>query len=52
MKEGMYYDEHWMLYVSDKSLKSNPEINIRLHANYNLNINLEEKKSNLNVHLI
>ena len=31
-KEGICYDEHWVLYVSDESLNSNPETNIALYV--------------------
>ena len=30
LKEGTCYDEHWVIYVSNESLKSTPEKNIRL----------------------
>jgi len=32
-KEGTC-DEHWVLYISDKSLDSTPETNTALHVNY------------------
>ena len=32
VKEGTY-DEHWVLCVSDESLKSTPETNIAQHVN-------------------
>ena len=34
IKEGTSWDEHWVLYVSDESLNSTPEIIITLYANY------------------
>ena len=33
IKEGIYWDEHWVLYVSDGSLNSTPESNITLYVN-------------------
>ena len=33
IKEGIYGDEHWVLYVSDESINSTPEINITLYVN-------------------
>ena len=33
IKEGMSYDEHWVLYVSDESLNSTPKTNITLYVN-------------------
>ena len=33
IKEGTYSDEHWVLYVSDKSLNSTPETIIILYVN-------------------
>ena len=33
IKEGTCWDEHWVLYVSDESLKSIPEIIIILYVN-------------------
>ena len=35
IKEGICWDEHWMLHVSDESLNFIPETNITLHFNYN-----------------
>ena len=32
-KEGICWDEHWVLYVSDESLSSTPETIITLYAN-------------------
>ena len=32
-QEGTYYDDHWMLYVSDDSLNSTPETNIAMYVN-------------------
>ena len=31
--QGTCYDEHWVLYVSDKSVKSIPLTSIALYAN-------------------
>ena len=33
IKEGTYYDEHWVLYVSDESLSSTPETTATLYVN-------------------
>ena len=33
IKEDICWDEHWVLYVGDKSLDSTPKIIIALHAN-------------------
>ena len=33
IKEGTGCDEHWVLYVSDESLNSTPEMNIVLYVN-------------------
>ena len=33
IKEGICYDEHWVLYVSDESLNSTPETIITLYVN-------------------
>ena len=33
IKEGTCCDEHWMLYISDESLNSNPETNTTLYVN-------------------
>ena len=33
IKEGICWDEHWVLYISDKSLRSNPEVNIIVYVN-------------------
>ena len=33
IKEGTCWDKHWLLYVSDESLNSIPEIIITLYAN-------------------
>ena len=43
IKEGTW-DEHWVLYVSDKSLNSTPETNIALYANQSLNKTLRQTK--------
>ena len=43
IKEGTC-DEHWVLYVSDESPNSTPEINIALYVDQNLNKNLKKKK--------
>ena len=32
IKEDIY-DEHWVLYISDESLNSTPETNIKLYVN-------------------
>ena len=43
IKERTYYDEHWVLYVSDESLNSTPETNITLMlTNQILNKNLKK----------
>lgn len=34
IKEGICYDEHWVLYVNDESMNSTPETNIALYVNY------------------
>ena len=34
IKEGTCDDEHWVLYVSDKSLNSAPETNTALYVNW------------------
>ena len=34
IKEGTCCDEHWVLYISDKSLNSTPETDIALYVNY------------------
>ena len=34
IKEGICFDEHWVLYVNDESLDSTPETNITLYVNY------------------
>ena len=33
IKEGTFWDEHWVSYVSDESLASAPETNIALYVN-------------------
>ena len=33
IKEGAYWDEHWVSYVSDESLNAIPEIIITLYVN-------------------
>ena len=33
IKKGTCYDEHWVLYGSDESLNSTPEMNITLYIN-------------------
>ena len=33
IKEGTCWEEHWVLYVSDESLNSAPEINTTLYVN-------------------
>ena len=33
IKEGTYYDEHLMLYISDESLDSTHETNVILYVN-------------------
>ena len=34
IKENTCCDEHWVLYISDESVNSTPELNIPLHVNY------------------
>ena len=44
IKEGTYWDEYWVLYVSDEWLNSIPETNITLYVNdLDLNKNLKHK---------
>ena len=33
VKEGTCWDEHWVLYVSDRSLGSAPETKTTIHVN-------------------
>ena len=33
IKEGTWFDEHWVLYVSDESLNSISETNTKLYVN-------------------
>ena len=33
IKEGICWDEHWVVYVSDESLDSTPEAKTTLYAN-------------------
>ena len=33
IEEGTFWDEHWVLHVSDESLGSTPETNITLWVN-------------------
>lgn len=33
IKGGVYWDEHWVLNITDESLISTPETNITLHLN-------------------
>ena len=42
-KNNFSWDEHWVLYISDKSLNSTPETNITLCVDWNLNKNLKKK---------
>lgn len=44
-KDDMCLVEHWVLYVSDESLKLTPETNIALYVHQNLNKNV--KKTNI-----
>ena len=32
-KEGLDYEEHWVLYISDESVNSTPETSIILYIN-------------------
>ena len=34
IKEGMWYNEHWVLYATDESLNSTPETNYILYDNW------------------
>jgi len=33
MKEGMWWNAHWVLYATDESLNSTPETNNTLYVN-------------------
>ena len=47
INEGSCYDGHWVLYVSDESLNSTPEIKIVLYATqqkFKLKINEQTNK--------
>ena len=40
IKENTWCNEHWVLYATDESLNSTPEINNRVHVNW-MNLNKE-----------
>lgn len=49
-EEGTCYDEHRVLYVSEKSLDSTPETKTALYVNY-LKCKLEKKKHSVGPNL-
>ena len=51
IKEDTCWDEYWVLYVSDESLNSIPKTNITLYVNWNLNKNLNKKKTRIYIYI-
>ena len=45
IKEGASCDEHWVLYVSDKSPNCTSETNVTLYVDWNLNKNVKQTKN-------
>ena len=37
IKEDIFWDEHWLLYIGDESLESTPDIIVALYTNFVVN---------------